>query len=73
MGKNPADIEAWRKHVAKTMELASKLKRVMQKKSLRRARAVCPDCPDKFLNGTLNGRRDHMHFVCDCRKYSMME
>lgn len=55
------------------MELAGKLKKVMQMKKLRRARAKCPDCEGKYLNGTLNGPRDHMHFVCDCRKYSMME
>lgn len=73
MGRNPADIQAWRDHVSKTMELAGKLKKVMQKKGLRRARAECPDCEGKYLNGTLNGSRDHMHFVCDCRKYSMME
>jgi hypothetical protein len=73
MGKNAADMENFRKHVAKVMELAGKLKVVMQKKGLRRARAKCPDCPGKFLNGTLNGKKDHMHFCCDCRKMSMME
>jgi hypothetical protein len=70
---NDADRDAFRKHARKVMDLASKLKAVMQRKKLRRARAKCPDCPGKFLNGTLNGPRDHMHFVCDCRKLSMME
>lgn len=73
MGLNDADRAEFRKHMTKVMNLAGKLKAVMQKKGLRRARAVCPDCPGKYLNGTLNGKRDHMHFVCDCRKLSMME
>lgn len=73
MGRNPADVEEFRKHMRKTLEVAVKLKKVMKKRGLRRAKAVCPDCPTKWLHGTLNGSRDHMHMVCDCRKYSMME
>ncbi len=73
MALNDADRAEFRKHLFHVMELASKLKKVMLKRGLRRARAPCPDCPGKFLNGTLNGKRDHMHFVCDCRKLSMME
>lgn len=65
--------EEFRKHVTKTFELATKLKKAMLKKKLRRARARCPDCPDKFLHGTINGKRDHLHMSCDCRKYTMME
>jgi len=68
-----ADRAAFQKHVKKTMNLATKMKKVMMKKGLRRARAECPDCPGKWLNGTINGNRDHLHFTCDCRKYSMME
>lgn len=68
-----ADRAEFHKHLGKVMNLAIKMKKVMLKKGLRRARAVCPDCPDKYLNGTLNGSKDHLHMVCDCRKYSMME
>lgn len=61
------------KHMRKVLVLATKMKKVMLKRKLRRAKALCPDCPGKYLNGSLNGPRDHMHFVCDCRKLSMME
>lgn len=73
MGLNDEDRAEMFRHTRKVMVLAGKLKKVMLKRGLRRAKALCPDCPGKYLNGTLNGRRDHMHFVCDCRKLSMME
>ncbi len=72
-GFNDIRRDEFQRHIRKVMDLAGKLKKVMQKKGLRRAKAPCPDCPGKYLNGTLNGSRDHMHFVCDCRKLSMME
>ena len=56
-----------------TFRIAAKLKRVMLKKNLRKAKAPCPKCPDKFVNGTINGPRDHLHFRCDCGKMIMME
>ncbi|HEX9429613.1 MAG TPA: hypothetical protein VF944_04480 [Candidatus Bathyarchaeia archaeon] len=73
MGLNDVDRAEWARHTRKVLDLAFKLKKVMLKRGLRRAKAPCPDCEGKFLNGTLNGSRDHMHFVCDCRKLSMME
>lgn len=59
--------------IMKTLKLAMKLKRVMLKKNLRKAKAVCPNCPDKFINGALSGPRDHIRFHCDCRKMQLME
>jgi hypothetical protein len=72
-GWSDTNREDFMKHMKKVLDLAMKLKKVMLKKGLRRAKAPCPDCPGKYLNGTLNGKRDHMHFCCDCRKLSMME
>jgi len=60
-------------HVDKLLKIGDKFKRAMQKKGLRRARAKCPDCPGKYLHGSLNGKKDHLHFTCDCRKYTMLE
>ena len=71
MKKPPSD--EFMTAINKTFELGMKLKKVMMKKGLRRARAKCPDCPDKYLHGSINGPRDHMHFGCDCKKYFMME
>lgn len=62
-----------RDHITKTLEIAQKLKKAMQKKGLKRARAVCPDCPEKFLHGSINGSRDHLHMACECGKYRLME
>lgn len=56
-----------------TLRDAQKLKKVMLRKKLRRARAKCPEC-DGHLHGVLAGRRDHLHMRCDgpCKR-SMME
>ena len=72
-GWNDTNKAEFRKNMFRVLDLAMKLKKVMLKRGLRRAKANCPDCPGKFLNGTLNGPRDHIHFVCDCRKLSTME
>ena len=52
---------------------AVKLKKVMKKKGIRRARAVCPECGG-ILHGVLAGKRDHLHVHCDgpCKR-AMME
>lgn len=73
MALNEAEREEFRKHMYKVLDLATKLKKVMQKRKLRRAKAPCPDCEGKFLQGALVGPKDHMRFQCDCRKLSMME
>lgn len=57
----------------KTLELGLKMKRKMLEKKIVRARAKCPDCPDKFLNAALAGPKNHLRFYCDCRKRQMME
>jgi len=62
-----------RDHINKTLEVATKLKKVMQKKGLKRARAKCPDCPEKFIHGSINGSRGHLHMTCECGKYRFME
>lgn len=65
--------DEFREHVDKTINLAAKMKKRMLDKDLKRARAPCPDCPGKFLNGSIVGPRNHMWFHCDCKKYVMME
>lgn len=46
-----------------TLDIAIKLKAVMQKKRLRIAKCVCPRC-DGWIYGSLNGKRDHLHMAC---------
>lgn len=58
--------------VRTTIRDAVKLKTVMLKKGLRRAKAKCPEC-DGFVNGALAGPRNHMRFWCDgtCKRQMM--
>lgn len=61
------------RHVDRTVKLGTRLKRAMQKKGVYRARAECPECPGKWINGRISGPRDHLHYACECGKYRMME
>ena len=53
-------------------DTATKLKRVMQKKSLRVAKAKCPKC-DGLIYGRLCGPKDHIHMACDTCDLRVME
>jgi hypothetical protein len=49
------------RHVAQVLETSIKLKRVMLKRGLRRARSTCPRCGITGApQGALAGKRDHM-------------
>lgn len=41
-----------------------KIKKIMQKKQLRRSRCVCPHCKTGMINARLVGHRDHIHASC---------
>ncbi|MEQ9247051.1 MAG: hypothetical protein RLO21_13770 [Nitratireductor sp.] len=45
-------------------ETGVKLKRAMENKGLRRARATCPRC-GSWLHGTLNGPGKHLRMACE--------
>lgn len=49
---------------AAKFETAIKLKRRMQSKKLRRARAVCPHCDGGMISAVLAGPKDHIHARC---------
>lgn len=46
-----------------TLRDADKLKQVMLKRGLVKAKAVCPECGG-MLQGRLSGRKNHMRFWC---------
>jgi hypothetical protein len=52
------------KHMERVMEMATKLKAAMVKRGLTRAKAKCQIC-DGYLQGTLAGRKQHLHMHCD--------
>ncbi|MFA6966093.1 hypothetical protein [Bosea sp. (in: a-proteobacteria)] len=60
-----AEHEAFMASFGATLTAGLKLKRVMQKRGLRRARAKCPRCGFETLQGALVGRRDHLRMWCD--------
>lgn len=51
--------------IDKIIEMAMKLKKVMQKRGIRAARAKCELCADGYIHGRLAGRKDHLHMHCD--------
>ena len=55
-----------------TLETAQKLKAVMKRQNLRKAKAKCPRC-EGYIWGTLNGKKDHLHMRCDgpCKMFLM--
>lgn len=57
----------------KILETAMKLKAVMKKRGLTRARAKCPHCEAGFLHGRIAGRKGHLHMACDGCNARMME
>lgn len=65
------DDKFW-KTALSTMQDAIKLKKAMQKKGLRKAKAKCPQC-EGYLYGTLNGHKDHIHIRCtgSCKRQMM--
>jgi len=52
------------KHMERVLEMATKLKAAMVKRGLTRAKAKCKIC-DGYLQGTLVGRKQHLHMHCD--------
>lgn len=60
------------RHVAQVLETSVKLKRQMMKRTLRRARSMCPRCGvEGALQGALVGKNDHMRMWCDTPNCSM--
>lgn len=60
------------RHVAQVVETSIKLKRVMLKRGLKRARANCPRCGVAgALRGALVGSRNHMRMWCETPGCSM--
>ena len=60
------------RHIAMVVETSMKLKKSMQKRSIRRARAHCPRCGgDGTLQGALAGKKDHMRMWCETPDCSM--
>lgn len=57
--KDPKLVEELRK----TIDIAIKLKAAMHKRSIRRARCVCPRCGG-MIWGALAGPRSHLHMSC---------
>jgi hypothetical protein len=56
-----ADFE----YFSKVIETGTKMKKVMQKKKLKFAKAACPHCKNGMLHGMLAGRKEHLHMYCD--------
>lgn len=59
--------------VGKIIEAAVKLKTVMQRRKITRARAPCPFCKTGFLHGVLAGPKQHIHMSCDACDVAMMQ
>lgn len=55
------------KRFRRIMDAARKLKTVMKRRGLRRAKAHCPICGTGFLHGVLAGPKQHLHMQCDTR------
>ena len=60
------------KNMETTIRDATKLKKVMLKKGLKRAKAKCPEC-EGYIYGVLAGPKNHLHFVCvgSCKRRMM--
>ena len=69
----PQEREAFFAHFDGVITTASKLKKVMIKKGLTRARCECPRC-GSFIWARISGPRNHLHMACEGRcGMSMME
>lgn len=59
---------------SKVLDTGMRFKKALMSRGLRRGRAKCPFCPDGYLIGTINGRRNHLHMACEkCPDVRMME
>ncbi len=60
------------KNFTKVLEMGAKLKKVMLKHGITRAKAKCELC-DGYLQGVLAGRKNHLHMRCDgtCKSFFM--
>jgi hypothetical protein len=56
---------AFLKYAGQVLSAGMKLKAVMQKKGLTRARAKCPLCETGFIHGRLAGPKRDLHMACD--------
>jgi hypothetical protein len=63
--KAKGDLADFMKRAGAILDKGMKFKAGMQKRGMRRGRAKCPFCPNGYWHGTLNGRKDHLHFACD--------
>lgn len=52
------------KNFAHTIAMGTKLKKVMLKRGITRAKAKCEVC-EGYLHGALLGRKQHLHMHCD--------
>lgn len=58
--------EAFRKSIVEVLDTAGKLKKMMIRKRLTRARCVCPRCGG-MIQAALHGSRQHLHMACEGR------
>ncbi len=71
--KTLEEREAFFAHFDDVIRTASKLKKVMLKRGLKRARCECPRC-GSFIWARIAGPRNHIHMSCEGQcGMSMME
>lgn len=58
--------------VNETIEVATKMRKIMERKKISRARAKCPRCGKGFVHAVLVGPKKHMHMQCDTTNCLMM-
>lgn len=63
--------DAFLKKMEQVFDMGAKLKKVMLKRGITRAKARCELC-DGYLQGALVGRKNHLHMRCDGTCGSMM-
>lgn len=50
--------------ILKYLETASKIKKIMKSKNIRKSRCKCPYCDNGEITAVLAGKRDHLHAKC---------
>ena len=60
-------------YVKAVLETATKLKKVMQNKNLKSAKAKCPHCKKGFIHGRIHPPKNHLWMKCDSCSVMMME
>lgn len=55
----------------KTIDTSQVLKKAMQDKGVRSARAKCPRCGNETLQGRLAGKKDSMRMWCETKGCDM--